>query len=43
MGGVPCWGISDEDMLRCQQALDEAQQNRDRIADLQEALRRSPK
>ncbi len=41
--GVPYWGLADEDMLRCQQALDESQRNRDRIATLQEALKRRSK
>jgi hypothetical protein len=41
--GIPYWGLADEDMLRCQQVLDEPQRNRDRIATLQEALRGKPK
>lgn len=41
--GIPYWGLADEDMLRCQQVLDEPHRNRDRIATLQEALKRKSK
>lgn len=37
--GVPYWGISDEDMLRCQYALDEPQRNGERIKTLEAAIR----
>lgn len=38
-GGVSYWGISDEDMLRCQHALDEPQRNSERIKTLEAAIR----
>lgn len=40
ISGVGYWGLSDEDMLRCQQALDESERKPDRIATLQAALKR---
>ena len=36
--GVDYLGLSDEDMLRCQRALPESQQNRQRIALIEKAL-----
>ncbi len=39
--GVPYVALSDEDMLRCQYALDESSRNRDRIAHLEAVLERS--
>ena len=37
-GEVSYWGISDEDMLRCQYALDESQRNSERIKTLEAAV-----
>jgi len=40
MAGVAFWGLSDEDMLRCQTALPESERDKERIRVLTEALRR---
>jgi hypothetical protein len=39
--GIPFWGLSDEDMLKCQTALPESEQNRERVRILTESLRRA--
>lgn len=36
--GTPYWGLSDEDMLRCQYALEEGQRRTQRIATLERLL-----
>ncbi len=38
-GGASCRGLSDEDMLRCQQALPENEQKKDRVRVLSSALK----
>jgi hypothetical protein len=40
-GGVDFVGLSDEDMLKCQLALNEGLRKRDRIATLEQAIRRN--
>jgi hypothetical protein len=41
-GGVDYVGLCDEDMLKCQYALEEAQRKPDRVAILEQAIREVP-
>ena len=40
-GGEGFWGLSDEDMIRCQSALPEPERDEERVRILTEGLRRA--